>query len=124
MIKGIVNFRRVAVVRLPVLDDKGKPREIEAIIDTGFNGALTMSPAMIDELGLTWRSRGSATLANGSRDYFDIYTGTVIRDGKQRRVMVESANTHPLVGMRLLHRHRLEVMVLPAGDVTIEALPR
>lgn len=124
MIKGIVNFRRVAVIRLPILNHKAETRDIEAIIDTGFNGALTLPPAMIDEMGLSWRSRGSATLANGSRDYFDIYTGTVIWDGKQRRVMVESANTHPLIGMRLLHRHRLEVVVLPAGDVTIEALPR
>jgi len=124
MIKGIVNFRRVAVIQLSIFDHNAEPRQIEAIIDTGFNGALTLPPDTIEELGLNWRSRGSATLANGSEDYFDIFTGTVIWDGKQRRVMVESANTHPLVGMRLLHRHRLEVMVIPAGDVTIEALPR
>jgi predicted aspartyl protease len=92
MIKGIVNFRRVPVIQLPVLDHKAAPRLIAAIIDTGFNGALTLPREVIDDLGLSWRSRGSATLANGSNDFFDIYTGTVIWDGKQRRVLVECAN--------------------------------
>ncbi len=114
----------MAVIQLSVLNRQGEPQEIQVIIDTGFNGALTLPQDTIDQLGLSWRSRGSATLANGSQDQFDIFAGTVLWDGRPRRILVESANTHPLAGMRLLHRHRLEIVVIPDGDVAIEALPR
>jgi clan AA aspartic protease len=123
MIKGVVTSQRVAVVRLPVLGMKGEEREVKAIIDTGFNGSLTLPPSVIAALDLTWRSRGSAVLANGKREQFDIYAATVIWDGMQRRLLVEAANTDPLIGMRLLHGHRLSIHVVPNGDVTIEEAP-
>lgn len=43
MIKGAVNANREARLRLTVRGLSGQEREIEAVIDTGFNGFLTLT---------------------------------------------------------------------------------
>jgi predicted aspartyl protease len=81
MITGVVNVHAEATIRLPVRDADGREQEIETVLDTGFNGSLTLPPAVIASLGLPWRTRGSVMLANGTEDQCDIYTATVIWDG-------------------------------------------
>ena len=123
MITGVVNARHEATVRLPVQNVNGQVQEIEAILDTGFNGSVTLPPTVIVALGLSWRSRGSALLANGSEDDFDIYAGTVIWDGRPRNVLVEAADTDPLIGMALLYGYDVRIQAVDGGSVTIEVLP-
>lgn len=101
MITGVVNARHEAMIRVPVQDTNGREQEIEAIIDTGFNGSLTLPPPVIAALGLPWRTRGNAILANGSEDQFDIYAATVTWDGTPGNILVEAADTDPLVGTAL-----------------------
>lgn len=123
MIIGLVNAHTGATIRLPVRAADGREREIEGILDTGFNGSLTLPPAMIASLGLQWRTRGLVMLANGTEDYCDIYAATVIWDGSPRNILVEAADTYPLVGMALLYGHDLHMQVVEGGRVVIEALP-
>ena len=52
MIEGIVNIRYEAVVALTLQGPQGKARDIEAVIDTGYNGFLTLSTALVTELEL------------------------------------------------------------------------
>ena len=52
MIRGIVNARLQATIRLPVQDAGGNPQDIEVVIDTGFSGSLTLPPPVIAGLGL------------------------------------------------------------------------
>ena len=66
MIEGFVNARYEPVISIPVQGLSGQEREIEAVVDTGFNGFLTLPPALVAELGLTFQGEGWATLANGS----------------------------------------------------------
>jgi predicted aspartyl protease len=72
MITGTVNADSEAVIRLVVQGPVGHVHEIEAVIDTGFNGFLTLPSALVTMLGLTRLSRGRALLANGSEELFDI----------------------------------------------------
>ena len=58
MIIGVVNAQTEATIRLPVRAADGREQQMEAILDTGFNGSLTLPPAMIAGLGLRWRTRG------------------------------------------------------------------
>ena len=53
-------------------------------------------------LGLVWRRRGRAMLADGSDSLFDIYQATVSWDSTWRRTAVDEAECDPLVGMSLL----------------------
>ena len=55
MITGVVTSQREAIVHLAVHDRDGREHEVEAIIDTGFDGSLTLPPSVIAALGLTRR---------------------------------------------------------------------
>ena len=123
MILGVVNARYEATIRLPVRDAAGREHEIEALLDTGFNGSLTLPPATIAAMGLSWRTRGLIVLANGTDDLCDIYAATVIWDGRPRHILVEEADTDPLVGMALLYGHDVRMQVVEGGSVRIEGLP-
>ena len=103
MITGHVTAYREAVIPLNVDGPRNRGREINAVVDTGFNGFLTLPASLIQELGLVWRRRGRATLADGSDSVFDIYEATVIWDGRPRRIAVDEADCDPLVGMSLLY---------------------
>jgi clan AA aspartic protease len=123
MIIGVVNTHTEATIRLPVRAADGRELEMEGVLDTGFNGSLTLSPAVIGSLGLRWRTRGLVMLANGSEDHCDIYAATVIWDGRPRNILVEAADTDPLIGMALLYGHALHMQVVEGGSVVIEPLP-
>ena len=116
MIIGVVNAHTEATIRLPVRAADGRAQEIEVILDTGFNGSLTLPPAMIASLGLQWRTRGLVMLANGTEDHCDIYAATIIGDGRPRNILVEAADTDPLVGMALLYGHDLHMQVVEGGQ--------
>ena len=121
MIEGEVNAHYEAVVHLSLLNSSGQTRDIEAVIDTGFNGFLTLPPAMVAELGLTRLGQKSLVLANGSRDIFDTYGVTVLWDGQPRFVDADEADATPLLGMSMLDRHNLNIDVEDGGRVLIQA---
>jgi clan AA aspartic protease len=123
MITGMVNANREAIIQFVALGPQGNQQEIEAVIDTGFTGFLTMPSALVAGLGLAWLCRQPGILADGRIEFFDVYIATVIWDGQPRTVEVESADTKPLVGMSLLDGHTLRIDVLSGGVVTITAFP-
>jgi len=97
-------------------------RQISAVIDTGYNGALTLPLTIIEELGMPWRRRGRALLADGGETIFDTYEATVVWDGRACRVAIDATESDPLVGMSLLHGYEMRIQVVEGGDVTIQAL--
>jgi clan AA aspartic protease len=122
MITGMVNANREATIHL-LVGPQNHQQEIEAIIDTGFTGFLTLPPLLVTTLGLSWLCGQPGILADGRVEYFDVYMATVIWDGQPRTVEVEAADTDPLVGMGLLEHHALRIDILNGGSVTITALP-
>jgi predicted aspartyl protease len=58
MITGVVTPFHQATIRLIVRGPTGQAQEIDAVIDTGFDGALSLPPADIAALSLPWRRRG------------------------------------------------------------------
>ena len=122
MIEGVVNAAYEAVIRLSLRGPSGQTREIDAVIDTGFNGFLTLPPALVAELGLPLLSHGRATLANGSEIAFDVWEVTALWDGVAMSVEADEADTTPLVGMLLLDNHILYVEVTGGGRVVVQAM--
>ncbi len=124
MITGIVTADREAVIRLVVNGPSGQGHEIEAVIDTGFDGWLSLPPSIISGLDLPWRRRGLALLADGSESVFDIYEATVHWHKQARRIAVDSADTAPLVGMALLEGCELKMQVRAGGKLQIRPLAK
>jgi clan AA aspartic protease len=66
---------RIGVIsRLPERPDI----EIQCVVDTGFEGFLTLPPAAIAELGLSYLIKINANLANNSSVETDVYLATIV----------------------------------------------
>jgi clan AA aspartic protease len=122
MITGVV-MNREARIRLKVRGPRRQEREIEAVIDTGYTAFLSLPPALVASLGLRWKSIGRGILADGSECLFDVYVGNVLWDGQVRRILVDEADTDPLVGMALLSGYELKMQIRSRGKVAIKRLP-
>lgn len=122
MIAGWISDSREAIIRL-VVSGPGGSINIDAVIDTGFDGSLSLPPALISRLNLLLQGSARTVLGDGSKIVFDFYEATVIWDGLTRRVSVDEADTDPLVGMGLLDGYELSIEVVSGGAVAIELLP-
>lgn len=122
MIAGRVSDSSEAIIGLVVSGPEGEIN-IDAVIDTGFDGSLSLPPALISKLGLPIQGSARTVLGDGSRIVFDFYEATVVWDGQTRRESVDEADTDPLVGMGLLYGYGLTVEVVEGGAVVIEVLP-
>ncbi len=101
----------------------GREVEIEAIIDTGFDGFLTLPANLIERLGLSLLGRVRAALGGGSELGMGGYEATVLWDGSKRNVLVLELDGNPLVGTAMLLGHRLTVDAEVDGFVGIQPLP-
>ena len=122
VILGHVNSRGEAVVPLPVHGPAGRQLQAQFVIDSGFNGQLSMPFRMVRDLGLTWFEEDTGTLADGSRATFDVYLATVLWLGQHRRVTVNAMESPPTIGTELLMGHAISAQWVPGGSVRIEPL--
>jgi len=74
---GVVSSRE-ALVWIKVCYQNRKKQEVEAIIDTGFSGFLTLPPALIEYFGFPWKNQVRGELADGSEFSFEVFEGGVI----------------------------------------------
>lgn len=122
MISGRVNAHREALVPLPLRGSQGEEHAIEAVIDTGYNGSLTLPPDLIAHLGLPFLRSSRAILGDGSTVDFDIHEATVVWNGRLQRIPVDAAEVNPLLGMGLLYGHVLNLEVIEDGNVQIRSI--
>lgn len=120
MIVGLVNDDLEAVVTVPVSSLAGQVHDVEAVVDSGFNGLLTLPPPLVEELRLPQIGSSTAILANGAEDVCNVHEATVLWDGHPKRVRVDATDTTPLVGMELLEGHSLHIDVHRGGLVLVE----
>ncbi len=122
--KGRVNERREAILRLRIEGTNKRRRIVEGIIDTGYDGALTLPPKLIRQLKLPPLGQEQGELANGQIVTFKRYAATVKLNKRQVRIAVAEAQTDPLIGMELLDGFELKIEVQPRGTVTVKPLKR
>lgn len=123
MIKGTVNADLEAMLRLEVRGLGDRTVQIDAVIDTGFNGYLTLPTYLIETLKLPWIYRQEGELGDGSIHAFDVHVGTVLWDERPHTVEVEVADTVPLLGMAMLQSQNLNIDVFNGGSVSITDRP-
>ncbi len=122
MIIGKISENREALIELEVIGVNWQQR-IVATIDTGFDGYLTLSLYMINQLGLRPAGYRQAILGDGNRVVFNLFRARVVWVSKTREVPVLQVEGDPLVGMALLDGNRVIMNVVKDGQVRIENLP-
>ena len=123
MIVGIVQGSE-PLIRVTIQGFRGRQQDIEAVVDTGYTGWLSLPPTAIAGLSLPWQTFGRGMLANGSVSVFDVYQAKVVWDGRLRSVFVDEFDSSPLIGMALLRGYEYKMQVRARGKVTIKRLPR
>ena len=119
MIAGTVTSDLEPILHLELLGAAGQKLPCRAVIDTGYNGYLTLPKNVILSLGFTWLGFEKGTLADGKVELFEVYSGKLIWHGQPRTIEVDASDSMPLLGMRLLHGHELRLEVVENGKVSV-----
>ena len=118
MIRGVVTEFRPTVsvaLRLP-----GQPTlAIEFVVDTGFQGALTLPIAAVHALGLPFFMEIQTLPASGQPYYANLHSATILWNGQETMVTVLATGTRPLLGTTLLRGYDLFVAFEEGGEVLI-----
>jgi clan AA aspartic protease len=120
MIRGHVSVARQVVIPLELRGSNGMTVSVEAVVDTGFDGLLTLPPDLVARLELPYGMTRSYELGDGGVVEFDLHRATVLWDGQEREVGAIVSKGGALVGMAMLYGYRLAVDVVDGGDVLIE----
>lgn len=105
-----------------VRSGNGAEQEIEALIDTGFNGVLALPPRYIEGLDLSLVGRERMLLASGDLHVVRTYRAHVeVEDRGYSARVLEAAE--PLIGMGLLWGFDLHVRCVEDGTVRINKGP-
>ena len=121
MISGTVHDFE-PIIPLSVCGSDGKVYQQNAIVDTGFDGWLSLPPDLISQLDLKWKRRGRAILADGSECLFNVYEAIVIWDGNPLTIPIDEADSDPLIGMSLMEGYQLSVQVFEEGLVELSKI--
>lgn len=90
MMQGRVNQNCEAMLSIAIRN-VDTIKSIDAVIDTGFSGFLTLPSGIIAELDLTWKGRDIATLGDGTSCIFEVYIASVIWDGAYRVIDINES---------------------------------
>ena len=116
----VVNFQaRVEVTfRLTNLPDV----TIEFVVDTGFEGALTLPIIAVEALNLPYYTDLYANLADDSVTKTNVHRANILWDGELLGVAVLAMGKRPLLGTTLLKNKHLGIDFVESGRLTLSAL--
>ena len=122
MIRGVVDGRRQAWVPVEALTSDGRVQSVAAVIDTGFNGYLTLPAELIEQLGLLRDDIISVQLAGGVTARRRTWNGQVLWHERLRSIQVIESPGVPLLGMFLLAGSEVTIRIRVGGAVVIEEI--
>ena len=122
MIRGRVDAQRQAWVQLEIELSDGNFEPIETVVDTGFDGHLSLPPDLIGRMRVKSDEPIDVYLATGVREKVDTWLGNVLWHDRLRSVLILESNGVPLLGMELLEDSQLTMQPRINGPVLIERL--
>jgi clan AA aspartic protease len=95
---------------------------VECVIDTGFEGFLTLPVAMVTNFGLPHLGPMKANLADNSRIITQVYEGTILWEGVIRSIPILAMGNRPLLGTALMADYHLSIDFYEGGTVSLDDL--
>ena len=100
-----------------VFDNHGKRHWLRPLLDTGFDGGLTLPGAMIETLGLEYLHETPSRLANGTIEPLATYRVKLLwRDAIEETEVYRTEGT-PLLGMDMMRGLRIEFDAMHLGEI-------
>jgi clan AA aspartic protease len=95
---------------------------VEFVLDTGFNGYLTLPVNAVGAMNLPLFSTTATILADGSQSSIPTHIATIDWHGQELLVPVLAMGGKPLLGTGLLEQCRLVVEFTKDGSIELEKL--
>jgi clan AA aspartic protease len=110
--------------RMPVIliPPRRSPIEIECVVDTGFEGFLTLPSAVVTDLGLVYLAPIRANLADNSHIVTNVHQGTILWNVIEREIPVLGMGRRPLIGTALLQDYHLSIDFCEGGTVLVDEI--
>lgn len=83
---------------------------------------MTLPPAAIEQLGLTYVARINANLADNLNVATNVYLVTILWYGVERDVTVLAMGRRPLIGTALLQDYHLGIDFCEGGTVLVDEI--
>jgi clan AA aspartic protease len=96
---------------------------LDFVVDTGFNGYLTLPPQAVSAMNLPLHSSIPATLADGSQVLFSVYLATIVWDNVEKVVFVLASGNKPLLRTAMMKGYHLEIDFEDNRLVWLEKIP-
>ncbi len=95
---------------------------VECILDTAFNGDLTLPPSVLQELGVIPSTRIRNRLASGGEEYAAAGVVQVEWMGTLRYAEAIAYRNNALLGTALLDDCHIDIEATEGGEVIVEPL--
>ena len=116
--KGLINADFEPVVEVSIVVD-GSVKKFKAIIDTGFNGFISIPHAIIDKTSWQFIGFEAYELASGEIIKDKVYLGDIRFDGKKRYTYILSSRSGDiLIGTKFL-ADKILVMNFSSKEIII-----
>lgn len=115
---GVISGRKATIPVSFLLPNQ--PRlSLEFVVDTGYEGALTLPAAAVELLRLPFSHRILTNLADDSSAPVSVHRATILWDNQEWEVPVLAMGKRPLLGTLLLENHNIEMHFTEGGNFTI-----
>jgi clan AA aspartic protease len=111
-----------ASIQIEIIGLDGSRHPLRAVVDTGYNGYITLPTLLINSLGLASSGKVRGMLADGTTISMSTYLADVAWLNEIKRIVVTEAEGGPLIGMALLEHSRVMIDVIDGGRVDIQSL--
>ena len=122
MMTGTVTADREIVVPLEMIAPGKPPTVLEVVVDTGFNGYVTLPSMVLRSLGGVSVGTRRAELGDGQIVDLEVYLVAVNWCSREREVLALHAEAIPLIGMSSLWGSRVTFDAQASGVVTIDSI--
>ena len=117
MIVARVNDNFDAHVQLELLHN-GTTHSVRFVMDTGFNGYLSVTPQMVRSLNLEIIDVQDGVLADGRRDVFETVDIVVNGLDETRKIRAQVLG-EPMLGTRMLNGCEIQCIWKSGSEITI-----
>ncbi len=95
---------------------------LDFVIDTAFNGCLTLPPQAVSAMKLPLRGSTPGRLADGSQTLFSIHLATIVWNNVEEVVPILASGNKPLLGIAMMEGYHLEIDFEENGLVSLEKI--
>ena len=115
MITGIVNPDFDPINQISICGSDGKVYTQDAIVDTGFNGWLSLPPDLIAKR----RGRAFLVMEVNASSMSIKYKAVLFSGGNFLTILIDEGDSEPLVSMSVMEGYQLMVQVPEGGHVEL-----